>query len=313
MRIRWAARMMVGIVAAICMLASVYASETHSGEWSMQRSDAPGMVQLSLQSSGRGHSFSTTSGWPKSAFTGLDFSRSGAQDVRFAVTRDAGKFDFEGVMRNDAGAGSFRFLPDARYVQEMKVLGFGGVEDEQMAFAIHDVSLRFAREMKNENLQGLDSDKLMAFRIHGVTRKFIDGFKAAGLNERDSDKLVAFRIHGVTPEMVRSLRAAGYTPDSDHLISMRIHGATPEWIDGIKQRGYEKVPLDDLVSLRIHDVSLAFIDELRQLGYEHPQPEQLVTMRIHGVTPKFIGEMQGRGLKNLTIDKLVAMKIHGLD
>lgn len=284
MRNRWAARAMVGMVAAIWMLASAYASETNSGEWSMQRSDAPGRVQLSLQSSGRGHQFSTTSGWPKSEFSGLDFSRPGSQDVRFAVTRDAGKFDFEGVMRNGAGAGSFRFLPDARYVQEMKALGFGGVEDDQMAFAIHNVSLSFAREMKNEKLQGLDSDKLMAFRIHGVT-----------------------------PEMARSLRAAGYTPDSEQLISMRIHGATPEWIDGIRQRGYEKVPLDDLVSFRIHDVSLAFIDELRRLGYEHPQPEQLVTMRIHGVTPKFIGEMQGRGLKNLTIDKLVSMKIHGLD
>ena len=36
----------------------------------------------------------------------------------------------------------------------MKALGFGGVDDDQMAFAIHDVSLSFARDMKNENLQG---------------------------------------------------------------------------------------------------------------------------------------------------------------
>ena len=288
MRKRWAVRpmvgAMVGIGAAICMLASAWASERNSGDWSMRRSDAPESVQLSLQSDDGAHRFHTTSDWKKSEFSGLDLSRSGKQDARFSLTRDAGKFEFDGVLRDGVGAGAFRFLPDAKYVQEMKALGFGGVADEQMAFAIHDVSLSFARDMKKENLQGLDSEKL-----------------------------VAFRIHGVTPELVRHVRAAGYTAKSDDLIAMRIHGATPEWMDGFKQRGYERVSLDDLVAFRIHDVSPALIDELGKLGYQHPEPEQLVTMRIHGVTPEYIGELQARGLKNLTIEKLVAMKIHGID
>lgn len=313
MRNRWVVRAMVGIGAAMWVLAGAIASDRNSGDWAMRRSDTPGAVQFSLHGSEGSHRFSTTSDWPKSAFSGLDFSRSGAQEARFAVARDAGRFDFEGVLRDGAGAGTFRFLPDARYVQEMNALGFGGVEDDQMAFAIHDVSLSFARDMKKENLRGLDSDKLMAFRIHGVTRQFIDGLKAAGVNERDSDNLVAFRIHGVTPEMVKYVRAAGYTPDSEDLIAMRVHGATPEWMDGFRQRGYESVSLDELVSFRIHNVSPALIDELRTLGYQHPKPEQLVTMRIHGVTPEYIGELQARGLKNLTIEKLVAMKIHGID
>jgi hypothetical protein len=310
---RWAAGVMIVIGTAMLTLAGAFASEANSGEWAMHRSDTPGSVTFTLQSSRGAHWFSSSSNWPKSEFSGLDFSGTGAQDVHFTLTRDAGRFEFEGALRNGAGAGSFRFLPDARYAQEMKTLGFSGVERNQMAFAIHDVSLSFARDMQTLNLHGLDTDKLMAFRIHGVTREFIDGLKAAGLNERDSDNLVAFRIHDVTPELVRHVRAAGYSPASKDLISMRIHGATPEWMNGLKQLGYGKVALDQLVAFRIHDVSPDFIGELQKLGYEHPQPEELVTLRIHGVTPAYIGELQARGLKDLTLDKLVSMKIHGIE
>ncbi|MET0535647.1 MAG: hypothetical protein ABW171_15635 [Steroidobacter sp.] len=284
MRRQWAAGMMIGVAAVMTALAGAVAGERTSGDWAMQRSDVPGTVMFSLHGASGSHRFHTTTNWSRTEFAGLDFSRTGSRDVRFAVNRDAGRFDFDGVMRDSAGAGSFEFSPDAQYAQEMSALGFGGVERHQMAFAIHDVSLSFAREMKNANLQDLDTEKLMAFRIHGVTLQFIEGLKAVGLNERDSGTLIAFRIHGVTPEMVQRVRLAGYTPESKELIAMRIHGATPEWMDELKARGYDGVGLD-----------------------------QLVAFRIHGVTPEYIGQLQSRGLKNLTIDKLVSMKIHGID
>jgi len=280
MRKYWITQTIFAAGAAALMLTGVMASEITSGQWAMQRSDQSGMVQFTMQGSAKKHSFSTTSDWPTSSFSGLDV----AQDTQFTLTRDAGTFEFDGTLRNSAGGGTFQFSADPGYPQEMKALGFDVVRDNQIHFAMHDVSLNFAREMKNANLRNLDADKLLVFRIHGVSRKFIEDLKAAGQDERNSDHLIAFRIHGVTPEMIQRVRADGYTPDSGMLIAFRIHGVTPE-----------------------------FIDEVRKLGFERPQPEQLLSMRIHGVTPEYIGEMQGRGVKNLTIDKLVAMKIHGLD
>ena len=308
MRIHWATTTIVAIGAAVCALTGALASESNDGRWTMQPSERPGMVQFSLQSS-RAHGFMNISDWPTKDFSGLDL----AQDTQFTLTRDAGRFEFGGTLRDSAGAGSFKFIPDARYAQEMKTLGFNVAEGNQIHFAVHDVSLSFARDMKNANPQGLDADKLMAFRIHGVSRKFIDDLRSAGLNERDSDQLVAFRIHNVTPELVQSVRSAGYTPDSESLVAMRIHGATPEYMDALKKRGYNDVPMDQLIAFRIHGVTPDFIGEVQKLGFEHPRPQELVDMRIHGVTPQYIAELQGRGVKNLTIDKLVAMKIHGID
>jgi hypothetical protein len=313
MRKSWMAWLIIGIGAVLWTLTGAVTIETRSGEWTMTRSDAPGAVMLSLRSSRGSRSSHTSSDWPKAQFPGLDFSRSGTQEVDFTLTRDAGVFSFKGVLRDGAGAGSFQFAPDARYVQEMKTLGFDGVADDQMFFAIHDVSLSFARDMKKANLQNLDADKLLAFRIHGVTRDLIDALRSAGLNESDSDNLVALRIHGVTPEMVQRLRAAGYTPDSETLIAMRIHGATPDWMDELRRHGYERIALEQLVAFRIHGVSPDFIAELQKLGFQHPQPDELVNMRIHGVTPEYIGQLRTRGVKDLTIEKIVALKIHGID
>jgi hypothetical protein len=303
----WAIKAIVTIGAAGWVMTGAVAKDVSDGRWSMQPSEKPGMVQFSLHSASAG--FTHVTNRPTRDFTGLDL----AKDTEFTLVRDAGKFEFAGALSDGSGAGSFKFVPDARYPQEMKALGFDGVTEEQVQFAIHDVSLNFAREMKSANLQNLDSDKLVAFRIHGVSRKFIDDIQAAGLNERDSDQLIAFRIHGVTPELVKRVSAAGYTVDSESLVALRIHGATPEYMDDLKKRGYGGIPLEQVVEFRIHGVTPDFIDGVQKLGFQHPEPKQLVTMRIHGVTPEYIAQLQTRGVKNLTIDKLVAMKIHDID
>jgi hypothetical protein len=249
MRKYWITKMMVATGAAAWMLTGALASEITSGQWTMQRSEQPGMVQFTLQSSAKTHRFSTSSDWPTSSFSGLD----PAQDTQFTLTRDAGKFEFEGALRNSAGGGTFQFSADPSYAREMKSLGFDDVEGKQMHFAVHDVSLNFARDMKSANLRNLDTDKLLAFRIHGVSRKFIDELKAAGLDDRDSDQLIAFRIHGVTPDFIDELRKLGFEHlKSEQLVSMRIHGVTPEYIGELQVRGVKNLTIDKLVAMKIH-------------------------------------------------------------
>src|SRR6266851_4053615 len=209
------------IAGVILGVAKAIGGESQSGDWTIRRSDVPGKVEFSLMDSRAGHHFHTSSDWPMSDFSGLDFSKSGRQEVHFTIARDAGKFECEGFLQNGEGAGLFHFVADPKYPQEMKSLGFERIDDErQLAMAIHDISLKFASDIKAENLKGLDTDKFIAFRIHGVSPEFISGIRAAGLNVLDADKLIAFRIHGVTPEMVRSLKQAGYEPDADKLIAM---------------------------------------------------------------------------------------------
>ena len=309
-------RTLAYLVFASCVLLVAVknrAADVRSGDWTIRKSDDAGKVEFSLIEHHHGGTSSHESDWPASSFQGVDFSKAGRQDVHFTIARDAGKIECEGFLNNGEGAGIFHFQPDANYPREMQALGFSMDDEKQFSMAVMDVSLEFARQMKNEHLSDLDADKLIAFRIFRVDAAFIEALRAEGLKISDADKLVAFRIHGVSPEMVRSLHQAGYSPNEDTLIAMRIHGATPEWMAQLKQRGYDHVGLEKLIAFRIHGVSPEFIQKLQGLGYSHPDPDELIAMRIHNVTPEYISDMRARGIHDLSIDQLVSMRIHGID
>ena len=309
-------RTLAYLIFASCVVVGVvknHAAENRSGDWTISKSDNPGKVEFSLIEHHHGGTSSHQSDWPASSFQGVDFSKAGRQDVHFTIARDAGKIECEGFLNNGEGAGLFHFQPDANYPRQMHDLGFSVDDEKQFGMAVQDVSLEFAKQMKNEHLSDLDADKLIAFRIFGVDVAFIEALRTEGLKISESDKLVAFRIHGVSPQMVRSLHQAGYSPDEDTLIAMRIHGATPEWMAELKKRGYDHIDLEKLIAFRIHGVSPEFIDKLQGLGYKHPEPDDLIAMRIHNVTPEYISQMRSRGIHDLSIDQLVSMKIHGID
>src|SRR6202158_3112593 len=261
------------------------ASENLSGDWTISKSNDAGKVEFSLIEHHHGGNSSHESDWPASAFQGVDFLKSGRQDVRFTIARDAGKIECEGFLNNGEGAGLFHFQPNPNYLREMQALGFSVDDEKQFSMAVMDVSLEFAKQIKNEHLSDLDADKLIAFRIFHVDSAFIEALRAEGLKISDADKLVAFPIHG----------------------------ATPEWMAELKQHGYDHVDLEKLIAFRIHGVSPDFIQKLQGLGYKHPDPDELIAMRIHNVTPEYISDMRARGIHDLSIDQLVSMKIHGID
>ena len=65
------------------------AAETVSGSWTIARSLEAGKVEFTLIHNQHGHSSNHESTWPVSAFVGLDLSKPGKQEVKFAVNRDA--------------------------------------------------------------------------------------------------------------------------------------------------------------------------------------------------------------------------------
>src|SRR2546425_12250750 len=127
----------LAIAGIVFGVAKTRGGETQSGDWTIRRSDAQGKVEFSLMDSRSGHHFHYSSDWPASEFSGLDFAKPGRQEVHFTIARDAGKFECEGFLHDGEGAGLFHFLPDAKYPQEMKSLGFEKIDgDKQFAMAI---------------------------------------------------------------------------------------------------------------------------------------------------------------------------------
>ena len=202
------------------------AAESRSGSWTITHSDEPGKVSFALMYHNRHDNSNHQSDWASSEFRGVDFSKSGRQDVKFSIARDAGRFECEGYLNNGEGAGVFHFTPEPQYVQQMSALGFTGIDDDkQFSMAVLDVSIAFAKEIKAANVKGLDTDKLIAFRIFNVNREFIEQMRKAGLSVTDADEIVGAKVMGITPQFVELARSHGFKNlDLDKLIQLKHAG-----------------------------------------------------------------------------------------
>src|SRR5215467_16295349 len=110
------------------------AAETRTGSWTIARTEESGKVSFGLIYHNKHNNSNHQSDWPVSDFKGVDLSKSGKQDVKFLIARDAGKFDCEGFLDNGEGAGVFHYAAEDKYVSQMSALGFTGIDaDKQFA------------------------------------------------------------------------------------------------------------------------------------------------------------------------------------
>ncbi|HEY6123077.1 MAG TPA: hypothetical protein VIV63_00385, partial [Steroidobacteraceae bacterium] len=96
----------LSLALSFCALAFSMASlsaETFRGNWTIAPAKEAGKVRLALMHRMHGGSSHHESDWPASALQGLDLSASGKRDVQFNITRDAGRFDCEGYLKDGEG------------------------------------------------------------------------------------------------------------------------------------------------------------------------------------------------------------------
>ncbi len=125
------------LVFAFCLLFAVVknrAADVRSGDWTIRHSDEAGKVMFSLIEHHHGGNSNNETDWPASSFSGVDFSKSGRQDVHFTITRDAGKIECEGFLDDGEGAGIFHFQPDPNYAGEMRKLDFSVTKKSSTAW-----------------------------------------------------------------------------------------------------------------------------------------------------------------------------------
>jgi hypothetical protein len=276
------------LVCGLTHLAFAQTGAPITGSWNIGGPAADDRVQFAIQrNAGQGSHMSSSSPIALAELRGLTKAQVEAATalVRFILLRDAGTFQFEGYLAKGNGGGAFTFTQNPDFANEMRALGYSGLNDEKVfTMAVHDVSAQYVRDLNALGVRPESVDQLVTMRIHNVTADYIRQFKDLGYADLKADKLVTMRIHQVTPEFARELKGLGYS----------------------------SVATEQMVTMRIHQVSPDFIKEVGTLGYAHPAIDQLLTMRIHQITPEFIRKAQAKMGSGVTIDQMVNLRIHGI-
>jgi beta-lactamase regulating signal transducer with metallopeptidase domain len=261
--------------------------------------------------------------------------------AHYTLKRDAGTFDFDGVIRSGAGGGTFSFMPSATFGDELVRRGFsrptplelGTLAWSDIGFAFiddlnalkyerptlqqlvngaqHGVSRAYLREMSDLDYKVGTIDALIRLRDHGVDPGFVRGMRAEGFNALTVDELVRSRNHGIDPVFVRDLRALGYSLNLDQLVDARNHGIDAGYVREMRAAGFAKLSLEDLVNARNHGVDSTFINEMASAGYQHLSLAELIQLRNHGINAKTVERLRSRGIDHPSIDRLIELHDRG--
>ena len=310
------------------------------GTWELRPAKAAGLVHLRVVERNNTHGRDV----PIASLEGLTEAQlSGAGGpVQFRITRDAGTLQFEGVLRNGVGAGTFSFTPNPAFPAELAKRGFARpTAREQYQLARADIGYAFLDELNRlgyakpdtaglvtAGQHGVDTTylremgalgyalgslpPLVTLRDHGVTPDYVRGMAQEGYAKLPADTLRQARDHGVDPDYVKGMREAGYgSLPLDALVNARDHGVTPEYVRALAEGGHRNLPLDQVVRVRDHGVDPEYISGMRQLGYTL-SIEDLVEARNHGVDTRYVREMAAIGYERVPIDRLIAARDHGV-
>src|SRR5262245_20183771 len=312
------------------------------GTWELWPTDQPRIVHVRFREGHGAHSttidLDRVKGLPD-GFPGV------GGPVHFTLSRDAGDFTIEGVMRSGVGAGTYTFTASPTFAAELVKrglerptpgeqrmlagadIGFAFLDElaaqrfprpahlaELVRAAYHGVSPEFIRELAAEGMPGLSLDDLLRARNSGVDAEYIRDLRTVGYPKLSLDALIQLRQHGVDPDYVRELDAVGYSKlPLDALIQLRQHGVDPDYVLELDAAGYSKLSLDTLTQLRNHGVDPDYVRDLAALGYQKLSLDKLIELRNHGVDPEYARELGAAGYPNLSVDSMIGLRNHGVD
>jgi hypothetical protein len=281
-------------------------------EWVLKTSDVPDMLQFTVRRFKPGSTWTNSNTVPRSRFQGLsiDTLEHGGK-AAFDYVTDAGALRCSGSFTWGRGSGDYTFVPNRQFVSELRKLGYDAPDEEQQfAMLMSNVSLDFARGVKDGGLQA-STQELIDLRNHGVKLDYIRETHDAGYRNLNARDYMQLRDHGVGADYLRDLKRYGFNLSVPEVVQLRDHGVPSEFIFDLKAAGYDVTP-GRITELRDHGVSSEYMRELKDYGLKPPANE-LVQLRDHGVTPEYLKGLKDAGYGSLQAEDIVRLRDHGVD
>src|SRR5262245_39585334 len=240
--------------------------------------------------------------------------------VRTTLTRDAGAFTLEGLLRRTAdqslvGAGTFTFTPSDAFPSELEKRGFARpTRLDQYLLARSDVGFAFIDELSAQRYARPDLALLVRAAEHGVNLTHLREMGQLGYHVGQVEALITQVDHGVSAAYVLVVRAVGFTGlSADDLVRTRDHGVDAAYVGEVKALGYKLESVEAAIRARDHGIDSQYVREMRELGYQQGTIEDLIKTRDHGIDATYARQLASFGYAQLPLDELVRTRDHGVD
>jgi hypothetical protein len=205
--------------------------------------------------------------------------------AKFRLKRDAGVFEFDGVLRRGAGGGTLEFVPSEAFVTELAKRGFEKpTRDDLFKMAWHDTGFALVDELAAQKYQKPTLPQLIDAGDHGIDRAYLRELAALGYQVGTVDALIRLHDHAIDGGYIRLLSTLGLT----------------------------RLSADDLVRAHDHDIGGEYVRDLQQAGYRLSL-DDLVRAHDHGISAAYAGKANARRFRRLSLDELVSLHDHGQD
>lgn len=212
--------------------------------------------------------------------------------VSFRIVREAGTIEAQGNFANGVGSGTFRFVPNMRFVSDMKARGFD-----------------FEKSRNDSKHHLTTEERLFSAATIGVTVALADDLRSANFGDLDVDDLYKAAIFKIDGKFMAEMKATGFPNlDMEDLVKARIFKIDAEYVRQVKDMGFEDRGFEGLVKFRIFKVTPQFLSELRAAGLDKMDSEDIVKCRIFKIDANFVREVRATE-PNATIEDMVQMKI----
>ncbi len=251
----WTAALLAVAVVASAVQAAV-AQSTVPGTWSLQATDRPNIVQLTLRSR---DAVPTGDSWTFSQ--PVEIERLGISpgqlqaanhSVTFALHRDAGTFRFEGSLDRGSGSGDTTFVPDPAYFAALRQHGYAvPTPRDEVTLAVLDVTLAYADALAAAGFSPLSVAQLTELKMANVTPEYARAIRAQIRNAGPTDA-ITLRHFAVSPEYVAALRAAGAPiASAQDVVILKEAGVDPAFVKRLSDRGDRGLTVDRILALKM--------------------------------------------------------------
>jgi hypothetical protein len=265
-------------------------------------------VDLALQQNGQNRGFNNRfMTLPLARLQNLNFSRGqSSTNAHFEMKAEAGTIAFDGVVSGDTGAGKYAFTPDPRFNQAMSQLGLPIDPDQQLSYALNNVTVAYAKTMRDAT-GATEGERVLKMAKLDVDLAYVQKMSQVFSQKLGAEAVIDLAKHDITSEYVQRISEVfGQKLGIEEVVDLAKHDVTPEYVRGISQAFGQKVDPEQIGVAARHDVTPEYVATVRKL-LPAAQFDEIDSLQRHDVAVQFITAAQ-KCHSGITADEVEHLK-----